>query len=441
MKLRKIIFWCHLCAGVFVGTVVLIMSATGVLLTYERQMVQWADRGFRSAPPPGAGPVSVEALLSSARQAVPEGNPSQIVLHSDPEAPAEVRIGRRTIYFNPYSAAMLGEGSSGIRSFFQGVTAWHRWFGAEGEGRNIARSVTGACNLAFLFIVLSGLYLWWPRRWTRQSLRAVTWFRRGLQGRARDFNWHNAIGFWCLVPLVVIVASGVVMSYPWANNLVYRLTGSETPQARRGGPPAGPSVGNPRAAAENRQREGRPDGPRENQPQRGEARQGEPRGERETERGRFQGRDQRPGERTGSAAPVSLEGLDRLWSVAAAEVPGWQSIALRLPSSADDPVSFSIDRGNGARPDLRDQITLDRASGDVLSRQGYAQQSAGRKARSWLRFLHTGEAGGWIGQTIAGIASLGGVLLVYTGFAMAWRRFLAWLRRTARTREAVGERQ
>ncbi len=48
------------------------------------------------------------------------------------------------------------------------------------------------------------------------------------------------------------------------------------------------------------------------------------------------------------------------------------------------------------------------------------------KARGWLRFAHTGELGGLTGQIIAGIGCLGGVFLVYTGFALAVRRLVNW---------------
>ena len=62
----------------------------------------------------------------------------------------------------------------------------------------------------------------------------------GLRGKARDFNWHNVIGFWCAPILVVLTASGMVISYTWASNLVYTLTGSPRPAAAagRGGGPA-----------------------------------------------------------------------------------------------------------------------------------------------------------------------------------------------------------
>jgi uncharacterized iron-regulated membrane protein len=64
-------------------------------------------------------------------------------------------------------------------------------------------------------------------------------------------------------------------------------------------------------------------------------------------------------------------------------------------------------------------------TGELLDRTGYAEQSAGRQARSWLRYLHTGQAFGWFGQLIAGLACIGGLVLVYTGFALSWRRFFS----------------
>jgi uncharacterized iron-regulated membrane protein len=55
MNPRRILFWLHLSAGVSVGVVVLTMSVTGVLLTYEKQMLAWADlRHYQSAPGPDA---------------------------------------------------------------------------------------------------------------------------------------------------------------------------------------------------------------------------------------------------------------------------------------------------------------------------------------------------------------------------------------------------
>lgn len=67
--------------------------------------------------------------------------------------------------------------------------------------------------------------------------------------------------------------------------------------------------------------------------------------------------------------------------------------------------------------------------------EDYAAVPAGRKAIGWLRFIHTGEAFGGPGQTIAGVASASAVMLVCTGISLALRRFAAWRLRRARTTE------
>jgi len=45
-----------------------------------------------------------------------------------------------------------------------------------------------------------------------------------------------------------------------------------------------------------------------------------------------------------------------------------------------------------------------------------------------LRFVHTGEYYGFVGQTIAGIACYAAVMLVWTGFALSLSRFISWQR-------------
>src|SRR6185437_7413848 len=113
------------------------------------------------------------------------------------------------------------------------------WLGTEGEGRAAARSITGACNLAFLWLALTGVYLWWPRSWTWRALKTSLVFSTRLRGKARDWNWHNVIGFWSSSVLLVLTLTAAVMSYPWANDLLYTLTGGEPPpRAQAPGPVA-----------------------------------------------------------------------------------------------------------------------------------------------------------------------------------------------------------
>jgi uncharacterized iron-regulated membrane protein len=382
-RLRKIIFWCHLPVGAIAGVVILIMCVTGVLLAYEKQITLWADTsGYHSAPPSAdARHLPIETLLENARNHRGTA-PTSLTLRSAPSNPVEVGFGRETIplFLNPYSGQVLGDGSQKVRNFFRTVTDWHRWLGAKGENRNVARAITGACNLGFLFLVMSGFYLWWPRNWNLKSLRSVMWFRRGLPSRARDFNWHNVIGFWSAGPLFIIVLSSVVISYTWAGNLVYRIVG-ETPPA-----------------------------PRANQPSANAGTNKE---------------------------PASLNNLNSLWLRAEQQVVDWQSISLQLPASAAAQLTFNIDRGNGGQPQKRAQLVLDRTSGEVVKWEPFSSYSRGRQLRSILRFAHTGEVLGVAGQTVAGIVSMGGAVLVLTGLGLALRRLFSWLTRRAKSRQRL----
>ena len=107
---------------------------------------------------------------------------------------------------------------------------------------------------------------------------------------------------------------------------------------------------------------------------------------------------------------------------AEAQLPGWRSITLRVPPPNTSSITFTIDRGNGGQPGKRLQLTLDSATGAVLSTEA-------SNWRVWNRFVHTGEAGGLPGQIVAALASLGGSLLVWTGLSLAIRRLAKFTRR------------
>ena len=407
MTLRTLIFWPHLIAGVIAGAIILLMSVTGVILTYERQLIAWSDSGFRSNPAAGASRLSPESLLTKLRQDHPEIEASAVTFASDPTAPVSITAGRETLYADAYTGALVGESTQGMRRFMIATRAWHRWIAVEGEGRPIARAITGWSNAIFLFIVASGFYLWFPRKWSWQHVRSVTLFSGKLRGKARDFNWHNVIGFWSAVPLFIVVLTAMPISFPWANALVYRAVGEEPPQ--QGGRGGG--------------------GGREGGTANAPGREGGARADGAAREGRERGGDREDARR--AELPPS-DGLDRLWSVAESQVPGWRTINLRLPASNRAPVVFAIDKSDGGQPQHRSTLTLDRASGSVVSYEAFADQSLGRRLRSISRFAHTGELLGLPGQTVAGLVTAGAVVMVWTGIALTLRRFRAWVGRSAK---------
>ena len=181
------------------------------------------------------------------------------------------------------------------------------------------------------------------------------------------------------------------MSYAWANNLLYRMTENEPP------PPAAQIL---------------------------------------PERSRNSGQHTEHGAHR-SENP-HFDGLEKLFARASQQIPDFTTISLRLPNPPANTLTFSIDRGNGGRPDLRSQLTLDRATGDIVRWEVFSSYNRGRQLRAWARFTHTGEAGGLLGQTIAVFASAGASLLVFTGLSLGVRRLLAWRGRRVKVLATAG---
>ena len=198
-------------------------------------------------------------------------------------------------------------------------------------------------------------------------------------GKARDWNWHNVFGFWMLVPITVMSATGMVISYSWASDLVYRAVGEEPP-ARRGAPQQARSG----------------DGP---QPDR-------------------------------SAHPAATStGLAAYFETVAADQPAWTTISLQL--GKDGVQSATVKQPSDWPRTASTTIRVNPTDGTIIERATFADMSTGRQARSWMRYLHTGQALGWWGQLIGGLGCIAGCILVYTGFALSWRRFFG--RNPART--------
>jgi uncharacterized iron-regulated membrane protein len=332
----------------------------------------------------------VDELQRRLRAAHPDARPTSIVVQNDPAAAVAFSSGRTGgFYVNPYSGGVRQPESPAMGRFMQTMVEWHRYLGFTGEvSRPRGKWINGACNLAFCVLAVTGLYLWMPRAWTWKALRPVVWFRQNSSSKARDFNWHNTIGFWCAPVLIVLTLTAVPISFQWGGQLINRLTGT---------PPSAPSAGRGSVSA--------------------------------------------------IAIPAPVPGTqplsqDALFAIAQKEIPSWQTITLRSavggspggreaatggagatrPASAQA-VSFTI-RESGTWPRTANTtLALNPFSGDVVRRTGYADLPAAQQVRSWTRFLHTGEALGAAGQFVAGLACLGGLFLVYTGFALSWRRF------------------
>ena len=317
-------------------------------------------------PSENAERLSASEIIEKVGRQNPNTKPSGITFQNDKTSAAIVSLGREGQFFvNPYTGEITGEGAKGWRGVFRVIEDAHRWLALSGDGRTVGKSLNDAANLLFLFLAISGLYIWFPRNLSWRSFKSVLWFRRGLKGKARNFNWHNTIGFWTSLVLIILTLTGAIISYQWAGNLLYTLTGNEVPQQQ-------------------------------------------PRPPNQTEKTEF----------------VLPENLDEMFAKAENQT-AWKTISLRLPVTNDSAV-FTIDEGIYWNKFGRSTLTIDAKTLEVSKWESYGEQNSARQLRSWARFTHTGETFGFLGQFIAFLACIGGAFLVWTGISLALRRFQNW---------------
>ena len=361
----------HLVSALLAGVIIFIMSVTGALLAFERQVIEFSEREARYVTRPASTEkLSPQRVLDTFRAARPEAKPASLAINNEPNATWQIALGREGLVFlDPNTGSVAGEGNKAVRGVMSELRNWHRYVALSGDQRPVGKALTGAANLIFLFLAISGLYIWMPRLMTWKLIKPVIWFRGGLRGKARNFNWHNVIGFWSSLFLVIFTVTATVISYQWASNLLYTVTGNEVPQSQGGG-----------------------QGQQAEQPY------------------------------------VFPENLDAMWAAAQNQSPTWKSISLRLPVEKNSAV-FTIDEGIYWNIFARSTLTVDASTAGVSKWDPYGQRNSAQQLRSWFRFTHTGETGGIMGQLIGFIACVGGAFLVWTGFSLAIRRFAKWLRR------------
>ncbi|MBP3530434.1 MAG: PepSY domain-containing protein [Thermoguttaceae bacterium] len=144
-----------------------------------------------------------------------------------------------TVYVDPYTGEIVGEGATPVDEFFGSVMRLHRFLWLPTE---IGRPIVGVATIIYVVISLTGLLLWLPRTaaaWRRKS----TW-KTALNVRVRRGGWplvfdlHNALGFYTLVPALILALTGLCWSFGWYRDAAGSLLGeapfkakSEKPEA------------------------------------------------------------------------------------------------------------------------------------------------------------------------------------------------------------------
>jgi uncharacterized iron-regulated membrane protein len=379
MRIRKVIFWLHLTGAVAAGLVILVLCVSGATMVFARQILDWSERGIRHPAISGTTvPLDLDEALARAQRAQPALQMAIASITPAREDAIVITAADRTTWFvNPFTGDVQPESEPRLEAFFQTVGELHTHLNV-GFGQPIA----AAGNVVLLFLAFSGLCLWWPRRWSWSTVRPAVWFVAKARGRARDWNWHNVTAIWFLPALVVLAGTGVVLSYPAINTEMFSLATKLLTPANG----TGRKIPSPLLEAQ-----------------------------------------------ILAGARPSLE----LFAEAIeTSLPSWRKIDLEVVQPLG--AGVSIRRGQVLRrmdasvtttfawpPFDTKTVALDSATGAQNITDMYASLPPARRARMWVRLLHSGGALGQPSRVVACLACFAACLLVYTGYAMALRRLFA----------------
>ncbi|GAO31682.1 PepSY-associated TM helix domain-containing protein [Geofilum rubicundum] len=229
-RIKPIIYWLHLWLGLFSGLILFVVSITGALSVFEQEIkdlmepwrfVEAQDQSF--APP--------SQLLDTAARYVP-GQAATGLTYEDKEGAAAVGFWSQegannvfsVVFLNPYTAEFIRKDThfaEGTFDFFHFIMDGHRalWLPYE-----IGQPIVGIGSLIFLFLLLSGLIMWWPKSWRKSESKRA--FKIKWKGSFKRLNHdlHNVLGFYVLVFALVIVVTGLVWSFDWFGKAVYYMT-------------------------------------------------------------------------------------------------------------------------------------------------------------------------------------------------------------------------
>lgn len=222
LKLHNAFRWVHLCAGLVAGVFLFILGLTGAMIVYEDEISRLLNHKLSTVEVQGQ-PLPLNTLMERLQQTYPGARPLAIGLPQQPDQSGFVAIlnpaQRRVIglYYNPYSAAVLGSDTEVIR-WTNAVHQFHTHLLLNQVGIRIV----GVAAIFLVFIALTGLVLWWPRK--------LFAFSPGASGRRLLFDLHNVTGFYSSLFLLIFALTGAAIGWEDRTSVwVNQITGSEAP--------------------------------------------------------------------------------------------------------------------------------------------------------------------------------------------------------------------
>lgn len=211
----------HLWLGLSSGLIVFIVALTGSILVFEEEIDEFFNPEFYKVAAIGDHKLPVDGIVLDIQKQFQIKkierihsfyNPERSLIITGTDAAKKDQI----FSVDPYTGKVLATIPEKSR-FFSVVLDLHRHL-ILGE---FGKAITGISCLIFVFMLLSGLVLWWPKKIKNLKQRlTVKW---NASFKRVNWDFHSTFGFYTFLLLLTISLTGLTWSYKWFESGIYLL--------------------------------------------------------------------------------------------------------------------------------------------------------------------------------------------------------------------------
>ena len=224
---KKAIGQLHLWLGLSSGIIVFIIAITGCLYAFQEEIQNITEeyRFVEKQNKPFLPPTQLEQIarkelpnrvLHSIKYNGKEKSAEAIFFHFEPTY-------YYIVYLNPYSGKIL-QTVNMDEGFFRFILDGHFYLWLPDK---IGQTVVASATLIFLTLLLSGLYLWFPRNKNATKQRFSFKWKETTKWKRKNYDLHNITGFYILLIALIFAITGLVWGFQWFANSYYKTFGGE----------------------------------------------------------------------------------------------------------------------------------------------------------------------------------------------------------------------
>lgn len=220
MKLKKTIRQLHLWLGLASGIIIFIITITGCIYVFKDEITTYTQKDFDYVNVQNSKRVPLAVVIDSFKKNHSD-NELLFIKQKESVANATIVLGNKKtqVAYNPYSGKEVMTLDS-KDSFFALILEIHRTL-LLGE---IGEEIIGVSTFVFLFMVISGLILWFPTNFKKLKSYLII---SNKSAKRFNFDLHRIGGFYASFILVFVISTGLFFSYDFVKKAAYSVTNSQ----------------------------------------------------------------------------------------------------------------------------------------------------------------------------------------------------------------------